>query len=95
MKIVESVIQANRIVVFSKSSCPFCVNAKKLLKELDLDFVAWELDQRNDGSQIQDYLESKVQQRTVPNIFVNQTHVGGSSDLDLAAKDGTLTRLLQ
>ncbi len=47
---------------------------------LDL-FVTFRLDKENDGSAIQDYLEEKSGQRTVPNIFIGEKHIGGELDL--------------
>lgn len=94
-KLVDSAIKDNAVVVFSKSYCPYCVKAKDLLTMRKVSFVAFELDKRQDGPQIQDYLQHKTGQRTVPNIFINQIHVGGSSDLDVAASSGELNKLLK
>ena len=79
--LVEKLILDNFIVVFSKSYCPYCVTAKRLLTSLKQEFLAVELDQRDDGNDIQTYLHKKTGQRTVPNIFINQKHIGGCSDL--------------
>lgn len=46
-----------------------------------------------DGSDIQNALEELSSQRTVPNIFINQKHIGGNSDLQ--AKKGQLPALLK
>jgi glutaredoxin 3 len=92
---VESAIASNQVIIFSKTYCSYCRHAKSVLQSKKIPFQAIELDNRPDGSDIQDYLEEKTGQRTVPNIFVQLKHIGGSSDLDLAAKDGTLKNLLQ
>ncbi|CAE6461202.1 unnamed protein product [Rhizoctonia solani] len=80
-----------QIVIFSKSYCPYCRKAKTQIEgftktlsqserdQLEVDII--ELDLRDDGSAMQDYLETKTKQRTVPNIFIGQKHIGGSSDL--------------
>lgn len=44
---------------------------------------------------MQAYLQDKTGQRTVPNIFINQTHLGGCSDLLDAQKSGKLQKLIQ
>lgn len=93
--IVDSAIDSNKVVMFSKSYCPYCHAAKALLKSKGIPVQVLELDQRPDGDQIQSYLKDKSGQRTVPNIFVMKKHIGGSSDLDLASKDGTLDSLLK
>lgn len=44
---------------------------------------------------LQAYLQEKTSQRTVPNIFINQKHLGGCSDLLDAQKSGKLQQLLK
>ncbi|KAI8097811.1 glutaredoxin-C6-like protein [Gilbertella persicaria] len=94
-QLVEEVIKSNKIAVFSKSYCPYCVKAKNLLKELGLEFFVIELDNEANGAAIQQYLAEKTGQRTVPNIFINQQHVGGCDDLFAAKSSGKLQKLLQ
>lgn len=48
----------------------------------------------NDGQMIQIYLKEKTGQRTVPNIFIDQQHVGGNSDLQELHATGKLEELL-
>ncbi|KAI8074256.1 thioredoxin-like protein [Gilbertella persicaria] len=93
-QIVEEAIKNNRVVIFSKSYCPFCKKAKALFDELKVEYTAIELDLHDQGADIQAYLAEKTGQRTVPNIFVNQKHVGGSDDLAKAKENGTLEKLL-
>ncbi|KAJ3293098.1 glutaredoxin [Borealophlyctis nickersoniae] len=92
---VETQIKNNKTVVFSKSYCPYCTRAKRLLDSLKVQYAAFELDQRDDGSAIQDYLKEKTGQRTVPNIFISQQHVGGCDDLHAAHSSGNLKKLLE
>ncbi|KAJ6120007.1 hypothetical protein N7523_004287 [Penicillium sp. IBT 18751x] len=89
----QTLINENGVVVFSKSYCPYCTATKKLLKENGAKFTTLELDQIDDGSAIQDALEEITQQRSVPNIFINQKHIGGNSDLQ--AKKSELPALLK
>ncbi|KKK24066.1 hypothetical protein P175DRAFT_0446932 [Aspergillus ochraceoroseus IBT 24754] len=77
----QTLISENGVVVFSKSYCPYCKASKDLLKQLGAKFEALELDQMDDGSAIQDALLELTNQRTVPNIFIGQKHIGGNSDL--------------
>ncbi|GAA5874363.1 hypothetical protein JCM16303_005827 [Sporobolomyces ruberrimus] len=91
---VEQKISSGNVVVFSKSYCPYCRNAKQLLKSLDVDAEIFELDQMDEGSDWQNYLAEKTGQRTVPNIFIGGAHVGGSSDLEAKHRSGELKKLL-
>ncbi|KAJ8517665.1 hypothetical protein ONZ45_g5162 [Pleurotus djamor] len=95
MKKTQDSIVQHKVVIFSKSYCPYCKRAKALFSSNypNLETKVYELDQLPDGSAIQDYLEEKTGQRTVPNIFVNRIHIGGSSDADAKHSNGELARL--
>ncbi|CAL5041582.1 unnamed protein product [Urochloa decumbens] len=77
---VKSTVSAHDVVIFSKSYCPYCRRAKAVFKELQLKKEPYvvELDQREDGSEIQDALLDIVGKRTVPQVFVHGKHLGGS-----------------
>ncbi|KAJ7236258.1 glutaredoxin [Mycena haematopus] len=95
-ELVESSINDNKITIFSKSWCPYCKAAKALFEAQfpeETPFVI-ELDQRDDGDAIQDYLATKTGQRSVPNVFVNKTQVGGNDKTQAAFKTGELKRLV-
>ncbi|TPX58520.1 hypothetical protein PhCBS80983_g03060 [Powellomyces hirtus] len=91
---VESAIKDNKIVVFSKSYCPYCKKAKALLNSLNEKFAAYELDEIADGTAMQAYLKEKNGQSSVPNIYIKGTHVGGCDDLHAAHSSGKLQKLL-
>jgi len=91
-QLVESAIADNKVVIFSKSWCPYCKKAKGVLAG-DSPKI-FELDELEEGSEIQNYLLEKTGQRTVPNIFIGQKHVGGSDDLGRLQASGQLTKLL-
>ena len=88
-------IQQNKVMIFSKSYCPYCVKAKAVFKELQQDACIIELDEMDKGDAIQQKLLEITGQRTVPNIFVKGVHLGGC-DATLAAKDsGKLLKMLE
>lgn len=92
---VEKLISENNVVVFSKSYCPYCTKAKGLLSQLGVEFQAIELDRVSNGSAIQSTLLSMTGQRTVPNIFIKQQHLGGCDDLHAAHSNGSLAEKLK
>jgi len=95
-EIINKTIAENRVVIFSKSYCPYCQSAKDLFTTRfpDVNVKVLELDLRDDGSEIQGYLQQLTNQRTVPNIFINQKHIGGNDALQtLHKKDGVKTLL--
>ncbi|KAJ6079740.1 hypothetical protein PENARI_c001G02095 [Penicillium arizonense] len=77
----QQLINDNAVVVFSKSYCPYCDSSKKLLDGLSAKYTTLELDLEEEGSAIQAALAEISGQRTVPNIFIKQKHIGGNSDL--------------
>jgi glutaredoxin 3 len=89
----QSIIDDNAVAVFSKSYCPFCKATKSLLSELGAKYYSIELDQVDDGAAIQDALEEISGQRSVPNIYIAQKHIGGNSDLQ--GKKNELPQLLK
>ncbi|KAK3224242.1 hypothetical protein Dsin_011267 [Dipteronia sinensis] len=91
---VQNSIFSNKIVMFSKSYCPYCLRAKHIFAELHEKPFVVELDLRDDGAQIMYVLLDLVGRRTVPQIFVNGKHVGGSDDLKAAVSSGDLQKLL-
>ncbi|XP_043708212.1 glutaredoxin-C4-like [Telopea speciosissima] len=91
---VKKTISSHNIVVFSKSYCPYCMKAKSVFKELNQTPHVVELDQRDDGLDIQDVLSKMVGRRTVPQVFINGKHIGGSDDTVEAYHSGKLARLL-
>ncbi|MBA0583597.1 glutaredoxin-C4 [Gossypium raimondii] len=91
---VKKTISVHKIVIFSKSYCPYCRKAKSVFKELkEVPFVV-ELDERDDGWNIQDALSEIVGRRTVPQVFINGKHIGGSDDTVEAYQSGKLAKLL-
>lgn len=81
--------------MFSKSYCPFCVKTKNIFTEMGVEFTVHELDQMgDDGPDLQMALFKKTNQKSVPNVFVKQQHIGGNDDTQAAAKDGKLKELL-
>ncbi|KAM0429717.1 hypothetical protein ACHAPT_006323 [Fusarium lateritium] len=92
---VQQIIDDNAVVVFSKSYCPYCRQTKKTLDDLNATYELLELDQISDGSAIQDALEVISGQRTVPNVYIKQQHIGGNSDVQSLKSAGKLQNLLK
>ncbi|XP_004251165.2 glutaredoxin-C4 [Solanum lycopersicum] len=91
---VKKTISSHSIVIFSKSYCPYCKKAKAVFRELNQKPHVVELDERDDGWNIQDAISEIVGRRTVPQVFVNGKHIGGSDDTIEAYENGDLAKLL-
>ncbi|OTB18651.1 hypothetical protein K445DRAFT_314526 [Daldinia sp. EC12] len=90
----QSIIDETAVVVFSKTTCPFCYASKSLLNHLGARYRSLELDRVRDGSAIQDALAEISGQRTVPNIYIGKKHIGGNADLQAKYEKGELRNLL-
>jgi len=82
--IVKNFISQNSVFIFSKSYCPYCNGVKNLFTQLKVPFNAVELDKRNDGDEIQDYLKVLTGGSTVPRVFIKGEFIGGH-DVDTLA----------
>jgi glutaredoxin 3 len=87
-------IANNKVVVFSKSFCPFCKKTKALFDSKKVDYMIYELNEMDDGAAIQDALLEISGQNTVPNVFINGEHLGGNSEAQTANGSGKLDELL-
>ena len=66
------------ITVYSKDYCPYCKSAKALLESKGLSYV--EIDVGHHPEKLNEMV-SRSQRRTVPQIFFDDEHIGGSTDL--------------
>lgn len=80
-----------KVTVYTKTWCPFCTQAKALLTQKGVNF-----DEINIGSdpQLREQMINLSGRHTVPQIFINEHHVGGCDDLLAANAQGELDRLL-
>ncbi|KAL3677938.1 hypothetical protein R1sor_020894 [Riccia sorocarpa] len=91
----QSLVDQHPVIVFSKSYCPYCNKVKQLLSNLGAKFTAVELDQEDDGNDLQSALAGWTKQRTVPNVFINGQHIGGSDTTSSKHSAGQLVPLLK
>ncbi|MGH8190091.1 MAG: glutaredoxin 3 [Rhodanobacteraceae bacterium] len=81
------------IEIYSTAICPWCNAAKNLLKAKGLDWRELRID--TDPVARQAMLERTGGARTVPQIFINGTLIGGFEQLAAAERSGKLKELLQ
>ena len=80
------------VKIYTTPFCPYCVRAKSLLGKKGVAFE--EVDVMMDNKARDEMLAKSGGARTVPQIFVGQTHVGGCDDLYALDKAGNLDPLL-
>ena len=81
-----------KVEMYTKMFCPYCARAKTLLGEKGVDFE--EIDITMGGPKRKEMLERAPGHSTVPSIFIDGRHVGGSDDLAALNVSGELDRLL-
>ena len=81
-----------RVLMYTTAICPYCVNAKKLLVQKGVNVEEIRVDQ---NPQLRNEMMQKSGQRTVPQIWIGEFHVGGFTDLWALDKQGKLDGLLQ
>ncbi|XP_047535442.1 glutaredoxin-C4-like [Vanessa atalanta] len=91
---IKDAISKEKVVVFSKSYCPYCKLAKDVFSKVKQPITVYELDERDDGSSIQENLVQITGFRTVPQVFINGTCVGGGSDVKSLYESGKLEPML-
>ena len=81
------------VLMYTTAVCPFCIRAKQLLKArgvTEIEEVRVDLDPVR-----RDEMMQKTQRRTVPQIYIGETHVGGCDDLHALDASGKLMPLLE
>lgn len=82
----------SNVVMYSTAVCPYCVQAERLLASRGVkDITRIRVDQ--DPAQ-RDEMIARTGRRTVPQIFIGDTHVGGYDDLAALDRAGGLVPLL-
>ncbi len=81
-----------KIIVYSKDYCPYCVRAKELLSSKGVIFEEIAVDVNPE--EMASMIEKSGGNRTVPQIFIDDLHVGGCDDLYELERKGELDKLL-
>ncbi len=76
------------IEVYSGDFCPYCIRAKALLKKKGLEFSEYNV--RKDIKRQAEMSQRAPGARTIPQIFINDRHVGGCDELYALERRGEL-----
>ena len=79
------------VVIYTTQICPYCVRAKQLLSRKGVEYK--EVDVSHDAEQRMQLVQ-RTRQRTVPQIFIGERHIGGCDDLYALERAGQLDPLL-
>ena len=81
-----------QIEIYTKFFCPYCTRAKTLLDSKGVTYEEYEVS--NDPKSFEVMLDRANGSRTVPQIFIDDQHIGGSDDLHALDARGGLDPLL-
>jgi glutaredoxin 3 len=81
-----------KVTIYTTPFCPYCHSAKALLRRKNIEFS--EIDVSYDAEERQRMMAKAQGRRTVPQIFIGETHVGGSDELHALERHGKLDPLL-
>ena len=81
-----------QVEIYTWQTCPFCIRAKMLLNWKGVKFTEYKID--GDGAARVKMAERANGKRSVPQIFINQQHIGGCDDLYTLDRQGKLDPLL-
>jgi glutaredoxin 3 len=81
-----------RVVMYLTGWCPYCTRARQLLKDKGVDFEEIDVDARPEA---RTEMTARSGRRSVPQIFIGATHVGGCDDLHALEANGRLDSLLK
>ena len=81
-----------RVVMYTTAVCPYCQRAEQLLKARGVEAI--EKIRVDLEPERRDEMIAKTGRRTVPQIYIGETHVGGFDDLAALDRAGGLTPLL-
>ncbi|MFM2428969.1 MAG: hypothetical protein RLZZ511_182 [Cyanobacteriota bacterium] len=83
---------AATVEIYTWSTCPYCIRAKKLLNSKGVTFTEYSLDGDEPGRD--KMAERTGGKRSVPQIFINDQHIGGCDDIHALDAQGGLDPLL-
>ena len=81
-----------RVEMYVKTFCPYCYRAEKLLESKGVEFEIYQLDS---AERRQEMIQRSNGRTTVPQIFIDNRHVGGCDDLYALDREGKLEQLLK
>ena len=81
-----------RVEIYTKMFCSYCARAKRLLGEKGVDYEEYDISLG--GPKRAEMIERAAGRTTVPQIFIDDVHVGGSDDLHALEADGRLDPML-
>ncbi|GAA4769024.1 glutaredoxin 3 [Stakelama sediminis] len=81
-----------KVEIYTKAFCPYCSRAKMLLDQKGADYAEYDITM--DAPKRAEMIERSNGGMTVPQIFIDDRHIGGSDDMAAMERQGKLDALL-
>lgn len=81
----------SQVVIYSSAWCPYCIRAKQLLAAKHIEFQEILVDGK---PELRAEMKEKAGSNSVPQIWINDQHIGGCDDLYALEQAGKLDTLL-
>lgn len=81
-----------KVEIYTKSTCGYCLRAKRLLAMKRVEVIEYSVD--SGGPKRDEMIERSGGETRVPQIFINDRHIGGCDELMELEYDGKLDELL-
>jgi len=82
-----------KVEIYTSAACPYCIRAKNLFNKREIEYVELRVDENPE------YMAASLKKSggmtSVPQIFIGNTHVGGSDELYALAREKKLDALLE
>eukprot|EP00475_Leptophrys_vorax_P033061 TRINITY_DN51688_c0_g1_i3.p1 TRINITY_DN51688_c0_g1~~TRINITY_DN51688_c0_g1_i3.p1 ORF type:complete len:113 (-),score=12.05 TRINITY_DN51688_c0_g1_i3:150-488(-) len=88
-------IEENRVMLFSKTFCPYCMKVKSLLNGLGIRPSVCELDKEFDGEEMEGAVFSISGRASLPSLFINGRFIGSCDDVASLHYNGRLIPMLE
>lgn len=80
-----------RVEIYTTAYCPYCLRAKRLLDKKNVEYIEYKVDENRD---LRNEMIQRANRTSVPQIFIDNFHVGGFDDMLVLDMDDELDPLL-
>ncbi|XP_063783843.1 thioredoxin reductase 1, cytoplasmic [Pseudophryne corroboree] len=92
---IQDFISSSDVVIFSKTTCGNCSKVKDLFDELNIQYLAVEINKMDNGQELEEELYEYTMETALPNVFVKEKLIGDYTEVIQLSKDGLFQKLLE
>ncbi|KAL7486751.1 hypothetical protein ACHAW6_012344 [Cyclotella cf. meneghiniana] len=85
---IDALVDTNPVLMFSFTTCPYCIKAKAILDEKGAKYTVVELDKERDGAAIRAEMGEMLGRTSVPAVWIERQFIGGCNDGPMGGVNG-------